>query len=68
MGCVPSGPRFLFTILPLAGTCAVVDALDEVPIAMDAVLVVVSPHRTCSRSATEYVVQCSSPFSTSRRV
>ena len=53
------------TILRRAGTCAAVDVPDEVPTAMDADLVEVSPPRTCSRSATEYAMQCSWPSSTS---
>lgn len=66
-GCDPPVPStlFLFTILRRAGTCAAVDAPDEVPTAMDADLVEVSPPRTCSRSATEYAMQCSWPSSTS---
>jgi hypothetical protein len=75
MGCVPPAPFFvgtrpydlLSTILRQAGTCAAVDAPDEVPTAMDAVLVEVSPRRTCSRSVTGSAAQCSSPFSTIRR-
>ena len=74
MGCVPSGPlfcrdaslRLLSTILRLVDTCAAVDALDEVPIAMVAVLVEVSPPRTCSRCVTVFAVQCFSLASTSR--
>ena len=67
MGCVPSGPRFLLTILRRAGTCVAVDAPDEVPTATDAVLVVVSPRRTRSPAVTACAKQCSSHASTSRR-
>ena len=69
---VPSTRFFLSvsrpTILRREGTCVAVDAPGEVPTAMDAVLVEVSPRRTCSRSVTVYAVQCSSLSSTSRRV
>ena len=62
-----SQPFFLFTIQRLAGTCAAVDVPDEVPTAMDAVLVEVTPRRTCFRFVTEYATQYSSPSSTSHR-
>lgn len=67
MGCVPSGPRFLLTILRRAGTCVAVDAPDEVPTATDAVLVEVSPRRTRSRAVTGSATQCFSRVSTSHR-
>ena len=67
MGVTLRSPQpFLFTILRLVDTCAAVDALDEVPTVMVAVLVEVSPPRTCSRFATGFAVQCSSLASTSR--
>ena len=65
--CRDASLRPVFTILRREGTCAAVDAPDEVPTAMDAVLVEVFPRRTCFRFATEYAEQCSWPFSTSRR-
>jgi hypothetical protein len=66
MGVTLRSPQpFLFTILRLVDTCAAVDALDEVPTAMDADLVEVSPPHTYFRFVTEYAKQCSWPFSTS---
>ena len=59
MGVSPPGPFFLFTILRRAGTCAAVDALDEVPTAMDTVLVEVSLRRTRFPAAIDDGVQCS---------
>ena len=67
MGCVPSGPRFLLTILRRAGTCVAVDAPDEVPTATDAVLVEESPRRTCSHAVTADAGQCFSRASTYHR-
>ena len=48
-----------FTILRRAGTCAAVDAPDEFPTVMDAVVVEVSPRRTRSRYETASAEQCS---------
>lgn len=64
----PSGPVFfVITILRREGTCAAVDVPDEVPTAMGAFLVEVSPRRTCSRSVTVSAGQCFSRASMTRR-
>ena len=65
--CDPPVPFFLLTILRRAGTCAAVDALDEVPTAMDAVLVEVSLRRIHSLAVTGCAVQCSLRASMTRR-
>jgi len=63
----PYDPVFCLTILRREGTCAAVDAPDEVPTAMDAVLDVAAPRRTRSLAVTADATQCSLHASTSHR-